>query len=178
MIPTRCTTCGPLFNNSPVVRAHLERDNTQRAFTKGNIMHFNETTFTLATKVTSVDDMGKKITSDPFHTTITLLASDVDDKVVADALIAGNSPRVHWQSGARANGVPREATISWSDWIGKPRKASSTPVTAESAAALAERDPEFKRKLFAALGLQMVAEKEETEDEEIARLLKEEANEE
>lgn len=107
-------------------------------------MKFAQQTFNVATKVTK--------DSEAINTEITLTESDVSDDVIAAALIAGNSPRVHWQSGARANGVPKTVTLSWSDWIGKPRRATvaTRPMTAQEMLAEAKRDPDFAAK-FAAL---------------------------
>lgn len=107
-------------------------------------MKFAQTTFTVQTKVTK--------DGDAIATDITLLASDVPDDVVAAALIAGNSPRVHWQTGARANGVPRKAELTWADWIGKPRRANvARPMTPEEMLAHAQSNPEFAKQLQAIL---------------------------
>lgn len=107
-------------------------------------MKFAQTTFTVQTKVTK--------DGDAIATDITLTESDVPDEVVLAALIAGNSPRVHWQTGARVNGVPRKAELSWSDWIGKPRRSAvARQMTPEEMLQHAQSNPEFAAKLQALL---------------------------
>lgn len=107
-------------------------------------MKFAQVSFTLQTKVNEK--------SDAIATDITLTESDVPDEVVVAAMIAGNSPRVHWQTGARTNGIPRKAELSWADWIGKPRRSSvARQMTPEEMLQHAQSNPDFATKLAALL---------------------------
>lgn len=102
-------------------------------------MKFNDTTFTLKTAVQK--------DSEPIATRVTLTSADVPDGVVAAALVSGNSPRVKWQSNWRRNGVPREVTMTWAEWVGKP-EAIAAPETPEQVLARAQRDPTFRARML------------------------------
>ena len=110
-------------------------------------MKFANTTFVVRTRVTAG--------SDPINTTISLSESEIADDVVANALTAGNSPRVAWQNRARTNGVPQEETLAWADWIGRPARAAK-PMSSEEALAMVMAHPGMRARLME----QMLAEAE------------------
>jgi len=72
-------------------------------------MKFETTTINISTK-TSKD-------GGAIDTVLTLTGCEVSDKVVADSLISGQSPRVRLQNGYRANGTPKESTMNLGKFI-------------------------------------------------------------
>lgn len=83
-------------------------------------MLFKNATFSVDTQV--------RADSGTISTNVTLTESDVSDETVANALISGQSPRVAYQNRWRKNGIPKEVKMSWADWIGRPKQASTAKV--------------------------------------------------
>lgn len=113
-------------------------------------MEFAACTFTVSTK------LGE---GSPVHqTTVSLTASTIDDKIVSDALISGQSPRVRYQTNLRNSGkIPATDNMTWSEWISPTRKVVKVAreMSAEEIqiAALkgAQSDPDARKKLLAEL---------------------------
>ena len=117
-------------------------------------MKFAQTTVEVSTKVNK--NGGEQITR------LTLTASDVSDEVVQSALISGQSPRVRIQNKWRSDGIPKECTMSWEQYI-VPGRAPRVIVaeTPDSIAARAAKDPEFLRAMLDKLGLEMPGQDQE-----------------
>ncbi len=98
-------------------------------------MLMKQTQFTVYTRARAdVDEQTR--------TNVTLTESDVSDEMIANTLIGGSSPRVNQQSNWRRNGIPANVTMTWSEWLGKP-KSVAQPETPESIALRAQSDPVF-----------------------------------
>ena len=109
-------------------------------------MKFNETAISVTTKVNK--DGGEQTTK------LTLTASDIPDEVVQSALISGQSPRVRIQNKWRSDGIPKEVTMSWEQYV-VPGRAPRIHMaeTPESIAAKAKADPAYLTALLEQLGL-------------------------
>ena len=111
-------------------------------------MKFDTTTITLSTKTTK--------DGDAIDTVLTLTGCEVSDKVIADSLISGQSPRVRLQNGFRANGTPKTLKMTWEQFITPGRQPRVVVVeTPDSIAEKAKNNPEFLKALLDKLGLEM-----------------------
>ena len=119
-------------------------------------MKFNTTSFDVSTKVNK--NGGEQVTR------LTLTGCEVDDAVIASSLISGQSPRVRLQNGFRANGIPKETTMTWAEYITPGRQPKVVIAeTPEQVAERANKDPEYRKMLLEQLGLVEEVEDQETE---------------
>ena len=107
-------------------------------------MKFAQTTFVVETKVT------KDGAAQP--TTVTLTAGEVSDATVLSSLISGQSPRVRLQTNFRQNGIPKEVTMTWEQYITPGRQPKVVVAeTPEQIIARAKADPELMKALLSQL---------------------------
>ena len=92
-------------------------------------MKFNTLSFVVSTAVTK--------DSQPQNTTVTLTECDIPDETIVSALTSGQSPRVRLQTKFRADGIPREVKMPWSDYVIPGRGPKVT--VQETPAQIAER---------------------------------------
>ena len=86
-------------------------------------------------------------------TKLFLTECEVDETVIAASLLSGQSPRVRLQNNFRENGIPKELTISWSEYI-SPEKVVKikVPESVDSIAERAKNDPALLKALLDKLG--------------------------
>ena len=103
----------------------------------------------------------------PLQTTVlTLTESEVDDNIVAQSLISGQSPRVAIQGNWRRNGIPKEQTMPWAEFIKPGRSRVATQqLTPEQMMAALLSDPEKLNELLRKNGYE-VGEQVETDETE------------
>ena len=103
----------------------------------------------------------------PLQTTVlTLTESEVDDNIVAQSLISGQSPRVAIQGNWRRNGIPKEQTMTWAEFIKPGRSRVATQqLTPEQMMAALLSDPEKLNELLRKNGYE-VGEQVETDETE------------
>lgn len=116
-------------------------------------MLFDDCTFNVVTN--NIPKAQRKHSTDGDITTkVMLTGCEVDDFIVRDSLVSGQSPRVRYQAAWRSGGIPEEITLTWAQWIGKPdRVIQQRDMTPEEIANKAQNDPDFAKKIKALLGL-------------------------
>lgn len=113
-------------------------------------MKFPKTTFSVDV---SIEPKG----ANPKQVEVTITEGDISDEMVIASAIAGNSPRVRFQSQVRRDGFPTGMKVEMSpaEWFGSPRARTTRELSPEElqAAAIkrAKEDGGYRAKMIADL---------------------------